>query len=636
MLKCISLNESALIILIILMVIPTIASAHDCEVNGIYYNILDNSNVEVTYKDNDKTNASYSANVVIPESIIYNNNKYAVTSIGEYAFSYCYSLTSVTIPNSVNSIKAFAFNFCNSLTSINLPNSLNSIESYVFNQCKALTSIEIPNSVTSIGEFAFNCCMSLTSISIPNSVTYIGEGAFSCCSSLTSFTIPNAVTSIERGVFAGCSSLSSINIPNSVTIIGWFAFEGCESLASIEIPNSVYLIHNGAFCNCSSLTSITIPDSVSFIGYRAFSSCNSLTSINVSVNNPNFTSIDGVVYNSDKTQLIVYPPGKPNTTFSIPKTVTTIGPDSFFTCSLLTSITIPNTVTSIGENAFWGCNSMLNFDVDRANECFSSINGVLYNYDQTKLIIYPAAKPETSFDIPNSVVSIENTAFKDCISLKSITIPNSVFDIGEEAFFNCNSLTSIILPNSLSSIEKRVFSCCSALMSIAIPNSVSYIGEEAFYGCESLTTISIPNSVTYIGDYVFLHCSALTSVMCLAETPPAISSDTFDPFVPIPKLFVPDESLELYVNDWNKYFVSIRPLSEASVLDRYPDSQKISFKTTGNEVEIIGLDNNEPISIYNANGSLVYHGTSHKARLSSSAVFIIITQHGKLKFTIAP
>ena len=214
----------------------------------------------------------------------------SVTSIGDYAFNECSSLTSIVvdsgnteydsrngcnaiietasntliagcqntiIPNSVTSIGDWAFEYCISLTSIEIPNSVASIGNYAFSECSSLTSIQIPNSVTSIGNYAFSECSSLTSIQIPNSVTSIGGKAFYGCYSLTSIQIPNSVTSIEDSTFKYCSSLTSIEIPNSVTSIGVCAFSGCSSLTGIQIPNSVTSIGNWAFEGCESLTKIT-------------------------------------------------------------------------------------------------------------------------------------------------------------------------------------------------------------------------------------------------------------------------------------------------------------------------------------------------------------------------------------------
>ena len=171
---------------------------------------------------------------------------------------------------SVTSIGDWAFENCTSLTSITIPDSVTCIEWYAFQGCTSLTSITIPNSVTSIGDLAFDGCTSLTSITIPDSVTSIGDDAFRGCTSFTSITIPNSVTSIDDWAFSGCTSLTSITIPDSVTEIGYSAFEGCTSLTSITIPNSLTSIGYGAFEGCTSLTSITIPNSVTSIDGYAF------------------------------------------------------------------------------------------------------------------------------------------------------------------------------------------------------------------------------------------------------------------------------------------------------------------------------------------------------------------------------
>ena len=179
-----------------------------------------------------------------------------VTSIGNYAFYYCFALSSITIPNSVASISSNAFGICYALSSITISNSVASISSNAFYDCTALSSITIPNSVTSIGVGAFYNCKALSSITIPNSVASIEETTFNECYSLSSITIPNSVTSIGVGAFSSCSA-SSITIPNSVTSIGYQAFYYCYALTSITIPSSVTNIEGSAFYGCYALSSIT-------------------------------------------------------------------------------------------------------------------------------------------------------------------------------------------------------------------------------------------------------------------------------------------------------------------------------------------------------------------------------------------
>ena len=203
----------------------------------------------------------------------------SVTTIGEYAFSNCSSLTSVTIPNSVTTIKEYAFSNCSSLTSVTIPNSVTTIGDNAFNGCTSLTSVTIGNSVTTIGKEVFRDCSSLTSVTIPNSVTTIGGWAFSGCSSLTSVTIPNSVTTIGEFAFCNCSSLTSVTIPNSVTTIDDGTFSDCSSLTSVNIPNSVTAIGYGTFSGCTNLQKVNIGNSVKAVGGYAFYNCTSITQI---------------------------------------------------------------------------------------------------------------------------------------------------------------------------------------------------------------------------------------------------------------------------------------------------------------------------------------------------------------------
>ena len=257
--KLTKFSRAILAIAIMLCVaLPTLA--HDFEVDGIYYNYIDKTakTVKVTYKGSSYYDyTEYSGSVTIPSSVTYGCATYTVTSIDKYAFYFCSSLTSVTIPNSVTSIGVYAFEYCKSLPSITIPSSVTSIGAGAFYGCYSLSSITIPISVTSISNATFYNCECLNSVFIPNSVTSIGQGAFSGCTGLTSVTIPNSVISISSNAFYSCTGLTSVTIPNSVTSIGSNAFYGCSGLTSVTLGNSVATIGSAAFSNCNKLQNVT-------------------------------------------------------------------------------------------------------------------------------------------------------------------------------------------------------------------------------------------------------------------------------------------------------------------------------------------------------------------------------------------
>jgi uncharacterized protein YjdB len=225
----------------------------------------------------------------------------------------------------------------------------------------------------------------IQTVVIEDGVTNIGDGAFGSNDSLTAVTIGNTVETIGFGAFGFSHNLTIVNIPNSVTTIGGSAFANCNGLTSITIPNSVTTIGGQAFIDCNGLTSIMIPESVVYIGSGAFRDCTHLTSIDVSTNNQYYSSLNGVLFNKNKTTLLQYPAGKTGG-YTIPESVTTIGNFAFSCCYDLTSIIIPNSVTTIGNGAFSLCNGL------------------------------------TSITIPNSVTSIDDNAFRYAWNLTDVTV----------------------------------------------------------------------------------------------------------------------------------------------------------------------------------------------------------------------
>ena len=328
--------------------------AHDFEVDGIYYKILSavDKTVEVTYKGNSYYSKGYTGNVVIPESVIYNEKNYSVTRIGDHAFYGCSGLTSVEIPNSVTSIGLGAFG-----------------------GCSGLTSVTIPSSVTSIEIWSFASCTGLTSVVIPNSVKSIRNSAFSGCSGLTSVVIPNSVTSIESSAFRSCTGLTSVVIGNGVTSIGYGAFYGCYSLESVVIGNSVTSIENEAFFNDYRLKTVINLSSLTF-SKGTYDNGNVALFADKVINAPN-GYIDGDYVWSTLNGVNTLAGYLGNVTvLNLPENCKGeqygIGDGAFRNLTGLRSIRIPSNVTTIGEYAFADCEELLDvycfgFDVPAAS-----------------------------------------------------------------------------------------------------------------------------------------------------------------------------------------------------------------------------------------------------------------------------
>ncbi len=367
--------------------------------------------------------------------------------------------------------------------------------------------------VDEIGDSAFSYCTTLTSVSIPNSVTLIGSGAFSYCTSLSSITIPNSVTQIGSGAFSYCTSLSAVTIPNSVTQIG------------------------GAFYGCTALSSVTIPNSVTRIDNDAFSGCTSLSAINVDSKNADYCSEDGVLYNKAKTELIKYPEGKPDSSFTIPNSVTklelsdlpgltvlnitnSVTKLSLSNLSGLTALNIPNSVTDLVLTNMPGLTA-LNIPNSVTDLILTTMPGLTsLNIPNSVTYLCLSNMPETSLpNIPNSVTDLK---LIDMNGITSLNVPNTVKNL---ELYHCTSLETVDLQEgALQSVD---FSGCSALTSVNIPDCVTNLFFGAFVGCTSLTRVKLPKGLTEIPSYTFDGCKSLTKISRLPATVTKIGGNAF-------------------------------------------------------------------------------------------------------------
>ena len=529
----------SLVLAVIGLLCSLSVSAEDFEVDGIYYNITSSTDmtVEVTYRGNEHYSYyyEYSGAVNIPESVTYNGSIYSVTSIGNEAFSSCYRLTSVVIPNSVTSIGSYAFYDCDCLISVVIGNSVTSIGEFAFYYCESLTSVVIPNSVTSIGSYAFYDCDGLTSVVIPNSVTSIGSYAFYDCYSLTSVVIPNSVTSIGSYAFYDCDCLISVVIGNSVTSIGSSAFEGCNNL-KVVFNNSSFTFAKGS-------------SNYGYIAYYAEVVCNGYEQVEDFI----FTEEGGAcylqAYIGDKTELVL-PANYKGGNYGI-------GSYAFYDCDGLNSVVIPNSVTGIGSYAFYDCDGLNSLTIGAgvlsigSNQCTpkkticltntppdgweklmgtinyvaneqygSSSNVKVYPYlssifeaDGVKYVpVSPSERTCDAIDC-NYDSAVEEINIGEAVSYRGVamTVKNVMpyvayghktvkklsvsnkGDVGDKAFYGCTAITNATISNEgyigASAFENAM---TSENATINITNKGD-IGGKAFYGCTAITNATISN-----------------------------------------------------------------------------------------------------------------------------------------------
>ena len=401
-------------------------------------------------------------------------------------------------------------------------------------------------------------------------VTEIGDQVFNNNAGLTSITIPENVTSIGSQAFNGCNNLVTVEFRanSQLTSIGERAFYNCSSLTSITIPEGVTSIGSSTFYGCRNLTSVVIPASVTNIETSAFTGCSSLTSIEVDPANTTYSSDNGVLFNKDKTTLLLCPNGKLGT-YIIPVNTEGIDDNAFYGCAGLTSITIGENVTSIGNSAFYNCTALteINYNATNANDLTSSVfsnagqdgaeTTVNVGANVTKLpnYIFSSSNITTvKFAEDGQLTSIGERAFSSCSSLTSITIPENVTSIGSSAFSNCtalteinynatnaNDLTSSVFSNAgqdgaettvnvganVTKLPNYIFSSSNiTTVKFAEDGQLTSIGERAFSSCSSLTSITIPENVTSIGERAFSSCSSLTSIT-IPENVTSIGSSAF-------------------------------------------------------------------------------------------------------------
>lgn len=305
----------------------------------------------------------------------------------------------------------------------------NLVDQYMFSGCDQLVEVKLPATTQKINNNAFNGCSKLTTCAIPVAVTHIGDYAFAKCKALKEVNIPAAVTYMGSGVFTDCTGIETVNFNEDCQVkeIRANAFNGCSALKSVKLSSGVEELGSKAFANCASLNTFTLP--ASFIEKAA---------------------------------------------------------DTFKDTPIK------------------------NYEVEDGIEGYSSVGGVLYNEDQSELLLYPIAREDKSFTVPQSVGGIAEQAFAGAKNLTHITLSESITNIQSKTFAG-SGLTEIVIPAEVTSIGSEAFMGCNALTSVTFKGGPSGIGEKAFFGTRlSTVTFNVMNAVPELGNQAFRTLSKQT------------------------------------------------------------------------------------------------------------------------------
>ena len=571
------------------------ASAYDFEYEGLYYNILSESErtVEVTHPETDGRPDYYTelTDVVIPETVTFGNAVYTVKAVGASAF-YNSSITSVKIPNTVTRIGGTAFGDSYSLANIEMSNKVDTIMNGAFYSTK-IESIDLGDSLVYIGASAFANCRQLKTINIPSTVEAINTELETWLGA--SFE-GSAVIYVP--IFGGCSSLPEINVDennkNYASVDGVLYTKDLKTMLScptgyeketIAIPEETEVINDYAFYDCISLKYIDLPKNIREIAGETepFEGCDSLHVINVVEDNQHYASVDGVLYDKDLTTMILCPSNYGHETIAIPEETMYIESYAISSVKRLTYVDLPKNVVFIeglgtSGGPFRNCYNLREINVAEGNQHYYSSDGVLYiknDYDGDSLVVCPSRK--------------ENVEILDGIKY-----------IGDYAFDGCNLIESLVIPSSVVEIYDNAIDCYN------------------------LTSLEIGSGVTYIGSGA-INASNLVTLKCHAVNPPTVEGNrlNFDSdFYTNVTLKVPDGSKELYASTepWSN-FVNIEEMTATGIGS--VEAGDVVISADGGTLTVSGLADGCKVEVYTLDGKQVYGGKGGSIGGLGSGVYVV-------------
>ena len=476
-------------------------------------------------------------------------SKSSVKTIGSYAFTVCKSLESIEFPDSLESIGYSAFSaytngyrgsyVASSLKSVKFGSGLKSIADYAFYENRALNTVKFTGvALTSIGYQSFYN-IAITELDLSGADASIGTYAFYSCNSLETVKL-SGVKTIGQNAFYNCRKLTSVELSENLTTIESGAFQSCVALKNIEIPDSVTTIGDNSFKDCTELETVTIGKGCTSVTASAFTADFNLVKFDVSEDNENYTSVDGVLYNKEKTAVVCYPKSLSGE-YVIPDTVTSIEKAAFENCNKLTKITIGSGVETVNPYAFNQCNLLATVvfkDSDTANKKIcerafyycGSLTEVDFGNAVTSIgdYAFTVCSKIKSLEFPDSLTSIGHFAFSPYTNgtrgtykesnLESVKFGTGLKTIGNDAFYDDRKIVKLeFTGDNLTSIGSYAFYDNLALEELNLSGDNVSIGDNAFNNCNKLKTVNLKSGIKSIGSYAFRDCTVLDDIKLCSE-----------------------------------------------------------------------------------------------------------------------
>ena len=378
------------------------------------------------------------------------------------------------------------------------------------------------------------------------------------------------------------AEITAFSVPASVdglpvTGIGTNAFYDLAAVTEITLPDSVTSIGSGAFSHCASLTGITLPDSVTSIGSGAFASCTSLTEITI----PGSVREIGAFPFENCTSLTGIHVDGGSSYVSADGVLLTADQTllvSYPAGKQDTSYLLPDSVISIDDTAFYACSALTEFRT-AGNKHYTAVDGVLLTADRKTLVAYPAGRPDASYTIPDSVTGIGDAAFCANALVQEITIPDSVTSVGMYPFISCTALKEITLPDSVTSMGTYLFCNCTSLTNAVLPKKTTEIGAAFFLGCKSLQSYTIPDGVTDIGEGAFMECTSLQE-LTIPDSVTTISNLAFSACA-FTSITIPDSVTSIGAHAFEDCSEALAICGEpGSAAETYAKENGITFRST--------------------------------------------------------